>query len=95
MSEFSPVGSQITCEALQQANEIEIRISDQGEGVSQEALTVLGERFYRFREHTGVSGSGLGLSIVLKIVQLHHGEMTFKNKLPRGFEVIIQLPKID
>lgn len=90
---FSPVGSQIKCEVLERADEVEIRVTDQGEGVSQEALTVLGERFYRFREHTGVSGAGLGLSIVLKIVQLHHGEVTFKNKLPRGFEVIVRLPK--
>ncbi len=66
-------------------------IEDNGAGVSPEKLQRLKERFYR-PEGQAESGSGLGLSIVEKIAELHDLEMqvTSDSKLKKGFKVLFQ-----
>ncbi|MGH8466042.1 MAG: ATP-binding protein, partial [Pseudomonas sp.] len=63
-----------------------ITVEDQGPGMSDEHLARLGERFYRppGQEQTG---SGLGISIVQRIAQLHHLKVIYKNKAEGGLEV--------
>ncbi|HSD54211.1 MAG TPA: ATP-binding protein [Burkholderiales bacterium] len=51
-------------------------VTDQGPGVPAEALQCLGDRFYRAMG-TGESGSGLGLSIVKRIAELHDAAVSF------------------
>lgn len=69
-------------------NNDHVAINDDGEGVSQQVLTRLGERFYRpaGQEKTG---SGLGLSIAKRIAQLHHLRLIFDNNEKGGFSVKI------
>jgi len=90
---FSPKNSKIQIVATEAANRVIIKVADEGKGVPEEILERLGERFYRLQEHSGVSGSGLGLSITHKIVQLHHGKISFNNAYTTGLEVHIELPK--
>ncbi|RDK82496.1 UNVERIFIED_ORG: two-component system sensor histidine kinase QseC [Idiomarina abyssalis] len=92
---FSPADSTIQIEAVDTSASIIIKIRDQGSGVPAEIIEQMGERFYRFREHTNIAGSGLGLSITSKIIQLHHGKLSFNNIQPSGFEVQIELPNSD
>jgi two-component system sensor histidine kinase QseC len=54
-----------------------LSVTDEGPGVSPEELPKLGERFYRAMG-TGESGSGLGLSIVQRITELHHAVVRFE-----------------
>ncbi len=91
---FAPVDSLITIAAEQRDGVIAIRIIDQGEGVPDEILQRMGERFYRYQGHSTTSGSGLGLSITSKIVQLHQGQISFANLQPHGFCVTIELPAL-
>ncbi|EPL6454111.1 MULTISPECIES: quorum sensing histidine kinase QseC [Providencia] len=65
-----------------------LEIQDNGEGVSPEVLQRLGERFYRppGQEKTG---SGLGLSIVKRIAQLHNLQVVFTHGDEGGFCVNI------
>ncbi|MBW7983148.1 quorum sensing histidine kinase QseC [Enterobacillus tribolii] len=60
------------------------RVEDDGPGVDAEALARIGERFYRppGQEKTG---SGLGLSIVQRIADLHGLQVTFGNRPQGGF----------
>ncbi len=59
-------------------------VSDNGPGISDDALARLGERFYRPPgQHE--TGSGLGLSIVQRIARMHHMTATFKNAPTGGF----------
>lgn len=90
---FSSANSIIKIEGNETPENVIIIIGDQGSGLPSEIIERLGERFYRFREHTDISGSGLGLSITLKIIQLHHGNLSFNNTQPSGLEVQIKLPK--
>ena len=50
----------------------------------------LGERFYRHSQHQHISGAGLGLSIVMMIIDLHQGQITFTQQKEQ-FEVKIIL----
>lgn len=89
---YSPISSTIRIEAKEKARKIAIVIADNGSGVNAEDLPRLSQRFYRILG-TKETGSGLGLSIVKKIVELHQGELTFRS-LPeyQGLEVTLWLP---
>lgn len=71
---------------------VRISIKDNGKGISQEQLPFIWDRFYRADEsRSRTSGSGIGLSIVKKIVEDHGGSVWAKSKLGEGTEVIILL----
>ena len=67
-----------------------IRIIDQGQGMSPEAMARLGEPFYTTRD----GGSGLGLGISRRIVEEHEGTMRIRSELGRGTEVEVRLPAV-
>jgi two-component system, sporulation sensor kinase A len=70
---------------------IQIQVTDQGQGISEEGLARLGEPFYSLKEN----GTGLGLAICHRIVEAHKGTMTFKSKLQQGTEVEICFPHVN
>lgn len=77
-----------------QDGKIEIMISDTGIGIEEEDQTRIFERFYKAdksRERSN-KGSGLGLSIVKKIVDMHHGTINVQSQLGIGTTFIITLP---
>ncbi|MDQ0186510.1 PAS domain S-box protein [Cytobacillus kochii] len=65
-----------------------IKISDNGDGMSPELLTKLGEPFYSSKE----KGTGLGLTVSNKIVQSHNGSIHFSSILHEGTTVTVKLP---
>lgn len=66
-----------------------LTVSDDGPGVAEHEYPNLGQYFYRLDSQN--SGSGLGLTSVTSIVQLHGGQMRFSNNQP-GLRVDIVLP---
>ncbi|MGB9190278.1 MULTISPECIES: sensor histidine kinase [unclassified Acinetobacter] len=70
---------------------ISIVIEDDGQAVTEEVLQRLGERFYRALG-TKTQGSGLGLSICKKIIELHAGEIHFSRSAHSGLKVELQFP---
>jgi two-component system sensor histidine kinase QseC len=70
-----------------------LTVEDDGPGVPREVLNQLGRRFFRGPE-TRASGSGLGLSIVLRIAELHRGNVRFSSgDVGRGFKAEVTLPQ--
>lgn len=67
---------------------IEIRISDEGSGISPDELKNIFEPFYTTRE----KGSGLGLAISYKLIQAHSGDIWAVSTPGRGTTFFIQLP---
>ncbi|MCY1162512.1 Adaptive-response sensory-kinase SasA [compost metagenome] len=77
---------------VQQTNQsVVMTIADDGQALTEEILQRLGERFYRALG-TKTQGSGLGLSICQKIMQLHAGEIHFSKSDYGGLQVTLQLP---
>jgi len=91
---FSRPGGKISIE-VQAEEHIVVIISDTGIGISEEELPHIFERFYKADKSRGSarSGSGLGLSIVQKIVELHEGIVEVKSTKGKGTAFTVRLPK--
>lgn len=67
-----------------------IRVSDTGEGIAADKLPHIFDRFYKATE-TGY-GSGIGLSLVHRLVELHHGTITVESTPGEGTCFTVTLP---
>jgi signal transduction histidine kinase len=72
-----------------------IVVRDCGPGVPQDALARIFDPFFRVEEARDLNGggSGLGLSIAKRAVQVHHGTITAENASP-GLRVQIAIPLV-
>ncbi|TET87225.1 MAG: HAMP domain-containing histidine kinase, partial [Desulfobacteraceae bacterium] len=70
-------------------------ISDNGSGISEEHLSRIFDEFYRVdgRRNAPIKGSGLGLSIVKKMVDAHGGMIDVESKFGEGTTFRIGFPK--
>ena len=74
-------------------NEFSIAVKDQGVGISGEDMKHLSERFFRGGNALHIQGTGLGLHIVKKYLELIHGRMEIQSELNTGSCFTIYLPK--
>jgi len=74
---------------------VEIRVMDDGEGIPQEALPFVFERFYRADRSRARAegGTGLGLAIARNLVELHGGQIEAGNRPQGGAELRVRLPR--
>ena len=84
----------IILEGLHDENHIIISVSDNGVGIPQDELNQVFERFFRATTSTGVSGSGVGLSLVKELVHLHKGFVRVESTIGKGTVFEIRLPLI-
>ncbi len=73
------------------AARIGIRITDHGIGMTPEQLERVGERFYRVDKSGKIPGTGLGMSIVKEIVELHGGQLEVSSQPGSGTAVTLWL----
>ncbi|ENU07887.1 sensor histidine kinase [Acinetobacter calcoaceticus] len=88
---YSPTLGSIHVEISQDEQQIKVSIEDTGNGVDEEVLLRLGQRFFRVLG-TQQQGSGLGISITRKIIELHNGELHFMHAEQGGLRVEVNLP---
>lgn len=69
-----------------------ITVSDEGIGMDDDTKERLFERFYRSSYAQGMSGCGLGMSIVKNIVEKHDGKIFVESELGKGSTFIVELP---
>lgn len=92
---YSPIGGKITVAVTHEGTETTVRVSDEGAGLSPEDLGRLFGRFQRLsaKPTAGESSTGLGLSIVKRIIDMHGGEVTANSDGPgKGSTFTITLP---
>jgi len=85
---FTPAGGKVDVRVSQGAQGPEIEIADNGIGISENERAAVLNRFYRSGSAHHVSGFGLGLSIVMAIIELHDFGFEFGNANP-GTRVIL------
>lgn len=92
---FTPDGGKITIAVSSGDAQVQVAISDSGIGMTKETMTHVFERFYMADKARSRSagGSGLGLSIVKKIVQMHHGQIDVESKLGEGTTFQVTMPQ--
>ncbi|GLR85729.1 ATP-binding response regulator [Bradyrhizobium iriomotense] len=92
---YSPIGGKIGVTVTHEGNDTVIRVNDEGAGLSPEDLGRLFGRFQRLsaKPTAGESSTGLGLSIVKRIIDMHGGEVTAQSDGPgKGSTFTITLP---
>jgi signal transduction histidine kinase len=84
--------SEITIAMRASPENIRITFTDKGEGISEDYLPFVFERFYRVPGERTVTGTGLGLYICRQIIMAHHGNIWVESALGKGATFIIELP---
>ncbi len=94
---YSPENTRIDIEFYSSDNKAVISISDEGSGIPKEDLPYIFERFYRVDKarSRSIGGSGLGLSIVKWIVEIHKGTIEVESEIDKGMKITIILPLKD
>jgi PAS domain S-box-containing protein len=92
---YSDAGTNIDCRVEKRGNTLIVVVADEGIGIPAEEQQHLFTRFFRARNVENVQGTGLGLNIVKRYVELMRGSISFESKIGEGttFTVFIPLDK--
>ncbi|MBI2332335.1 MAG: HAMP domain-containing histidine kinase [Chloroflexi bacterium] len=85
-------GSKLMVGGRQVGKKVQLSFADKGEGIPEEFIPFLFERFYRVPGERTVTGTGLGLYICKQIVMAHHGNIWVESVLDHGTTFFIELP---
>lgn len=77
---FTPPGGKITLSVTETDEQVEVRVIDNGEGISPELEDQIFKRFYEKSSltHSNIKSTGIGLAISKQMVELHHGKIFVK-----------------
>ena len=89
---FSPAGGTISVHVDRKDTQIEVSVSNQGEGLSPETSAHIFDRFYQGDLSHSTPGNGLGLTIAGKIAELHKGTIRVDSSIPGWITFVVQLP---
>ena len=94
---YSPAGGPVVLEINSEAcadapAQACIHVTDQGIGMTPEQLSRVCERFYRADSSGSIPGTGLGMSIVKEIIELHGGTVSVTSTIGQGTRVSLCLP---
>lgn len=92
---YSPTDGQVHCSITFLEKAIQLQIRDRGLGISMEDQKQLFEPFYRGKNVRHIAGTGLGLVVVQKCVELHGDSIEIAIIPSNGTTVTIILPKVD
>jgi signal transduction histidine kinase len=92
---FSPNGGVVTLDVQENGDSVTVSVSDQGIGVPGDKLERIFDRFYQVdgsaRRRFG--GTGIGLAIVKRIIEVHHGRIWAQSTVEKGSTFFFTLPK--
>ncbi|MFN4233534.1 MAG: ATP-binding protein [Bacteroidia bacterium] len=92
---YSPEDKEIHVKSEYANGSLKIDVVDQGIGIPEEDKPHMFQRFFRANNAGNIQGTGLGLNIVKKYIELMDGEISFDSELGKGttFTVIIPIKK--
>jgi len=89
---YSKESAVIRVQSVQEENGVRVEIADFGEGIPEAKLPKIFDKFYQCEESHKNQGSGLGLSIVKRIMELLGGTITCQSKEGKGTLMIVRIP---
>lgn len=91
----TPAGGTVLVGLASDGDWARLSVSDEGEGLAEDELSQVFERFYRTdaSRNRASGGSGLGLAIAQAIAELHGGKLTARNLPGKGAEFTLVLPR--
>jgi signal transduction histidine kinase len=90
---YSPEGSNIEFTLDGRKDLITFKVKDEGVGIEEEIQSVLFEPFRRGANVKNVNGTGLGLALVKRCLDLHQGQITYDSQIDKGTTFIVQIPQ--
>ena len=90
---YTPPRGRIGVRLDAEEHAIVLRVSDTGRGMTPEEQEHIFDRFYRGPDGRTVPGTGLGLSVVKSLVDLHGGTITVESEPDRGSEFTVRIPR--
>lgn len=91
---YSPKGGKITIRHTESDEEHMLKIQDSGLGMSELGRKRLFDRFVRLEQDSSIRGTGLGLFIVRRLVEAHHGRIEVESTEGQGTSFILHFPKL-
>lgn len=91
-NKYSGKNTNILISVENHVDNVQVVVEDSGAGIPSEQLEKVFHRFYRGKQHTE-TGSGLGLSIVKHVVDLHNGQIQLMTSELGGLKAVINLAK--
>lgn len=93
---FTRAGGCIYVNMMDKGESVSISVRDTGMGIPEDKLNIIFDRFRQVDKSfsRGQEGSGIGLSIVKTLVEMHKGTIEVKSESGKGCEFIIELPVI-
>ena len=74
---------------------IRVSVADNGSGIPEESLSSIFKWYYQAGESKNVSGTGIGLALTQKLVELHGGDITVSSKVGEGSEFVFTVENIE
>ena len=93
----TPPGGQVSLEARRREGDVQILVTDTGEGIAAEELPYIFERFWRgdvSRTHIDGAGAGLGLAIAKQLIEAHQGTIEAASTPGVGTRFTISIPAV-
>jgi two-component system phosphate regulon sensor histidine kinase PhoR len=92
---YTPEAGTININVISGEKDVSISVEDNGSGIPQEDLPRIFERFYRVEKDRSreKGGSGLGLSIVKHILELHNIQIKVESEVNKGTKFEFALPR--
>jgi len=92
-TKYSDEHSKVIVKIIDSSKKIMISVQDFGLGIPNKDQKLLFERFFRASNVSNIQGTGLGLNIVKKYVDLMNGTITFTSRFEEGTTFIVNIPK--
>ena len=92
---FTPAGGEIKISITHDKEHVRLAIKDTGEGIPEDKLDRIFERFYQSPSHVNdrKTGTGIGLDLTRSLVELHHGTIEAHNNVnEKGCEFVVTIP---
>ena len=90
---YSPAGSPVVVRLVAGECELGVEVRDRGSGMEAGVVDRIFDRFFRGENATDVPGSGLGMTIVKEILDIHDGRVEISSRPGQGTTVILWLPR--
>ncbi len=92
---YTPEGGHINIFLGTQGSEVLVEIQDNGIGMEESVRQRVFERYTRAKDVEALEGSGIGLSLVKKLVELHNGKCWVRSEYKKGSQFYLALPLIE
>lgn len=91
---YSKPGTDIYFQVDEKDNHLQIRVVDSGQGIPEEQLPYIFDRFYKVKQESeiNIDGIGVGLAVTKELVKLLEGEIAVSSKLNKGSIFTVKLP---